>query len=381
MEPVQLWAAVKFSARNGNTGALLSASAQNGLHFYQVTPQPGGFDASCAAWRYRQAAACARRQGVRLRVQKRLGLFFLVRPFLQRRGLWLGLLFFIPLLLWLQGLIWTLDTRELSLGQQARAKDVLWECDLRPGSAVTQEKLTAGEYALLQSGEFSWASLNFAKGRLQVEAAQAIPKPEIASGTLHGLRARCSGIVVRTNLVSGTMLVVPDQQVEEGQGLIGTARQERDGALIFCPAAGSVQAQFDWSTSREVLLEETFLQWTGVKKCTWSFLFQNHSISIPSSSLLHKNDDGVSQKRHLFVEILGFPLPVSMEETTLYDREPQILFRTEEQALAVARMQGLQALFVEYPDAEILARKEDVNCAEKSLLYTVSYTVIADICQ
>lgn len=65
---------------------------------------------------------------------------------------------------------------------------MLRENGLQPGSAVTEEKLTAGEYALLRSGEFSWASLNFARGRLEVEAAAAAPKPDIAAGTLHGIR-------------------------------------------------------------------------------------------------------------------------------------------------------------------------------------------------
>ena len=47
-----------------------------------------------------------------------------------------------------------------------------------------------------------------------MEAAAAKPKPDIAAGTLHGIRAKCGGTVVRTNLTSGTMLVQPGQQVE-----------------------------------------------------------------------------------------------------------------------------------------------------------------------
>ena len=132
-----------------------------------------------------------------------------------------------PLLLWSQGLVWAVDASGLTTGQQARAASVLRETvSLMPGSIVTQEKLAAGEYALLQSGEFSWVSLNFLDGRLVLEAAEAKPVPDIAAGTLHGLRAKTAGTVVSTNLVSGTMLVVPGQAVEKGQGLIGTARAD-----------------------------------------------------------------------------------------------------------------------------------------------------------
>jgi hypothetical protein len=238
MEWIQLWAGITFAAQNGDVEGLLTAAAAGGLHLSDIVPRPGGFSARCAAWHYRKLAALARRRRVRLRIQKRRGLFFCIRPLLRRRGLWAGCLVFLPLLLWLQGFVWFVEPVGLTPGQQARAAVVLWEAGLFPGNAVTQEKLTAGEYALLQSGEFSWASLNFMKGKLVAEAAAAKPVPDIAAGTLHGLRARVSGTVVRTNLVSGTMLVVPGQAVEAGQGLIGTARAERDGTLIFQPASG-----------------------------------------------------------------------------------------------------------------------------------------------
>ena len=292
MEPVRLWAAVEFTARSGSTEALLTAAARAGLHLYGVTALPGGFCGHCAARQYPRLAALARRYRVRLRVRKKQGLYFRVRPLLRRAGLWAGLAVFLPLLLWTQQFVWFADVSTLTAGQAARASAVLREVSLQPGSAVTEAKLAAGEYALLHSGEFSWASLNFAKGRLEVEAAAAKPKPDIAAGTLHGIRARCSGTVVRTNLVSGTMLVVPGQAVEAGQGLIGTARAERDGTLIFQPAAGSVRAQFEWEDEQEAALTLPTEQLTGRQTVRRTLFWNGQSIALPSlhPCLLYTSD-------------------------------------------------------------------------------------------
>ena len=164
MELIQHWAGISFSAQNGDPEGLLTAAAAGSLPLSDVVPRPGGFSARCAAWHYRKLAALARKRRVRLRIQKRCGLFFRLRPLFQRRGLWAGCLVFLPLLLWLQGFVWFIEPVGLTPGQQARAAVVLWETGLFPGNVVTQDKLTAGEYALLQSGEFSWASLNFTKG-------------------------------------------------------------------------------------------------------------------------------------------------------------------------------------------------------------------------
>ena len=379
MEPVRFWAAVEFTAQNGSVEALLSEASAQGLHPYGVTARPGGFCAHCAAWQYRRFAALARKLRVRLRVHKRQGLYFCIRPLLRRAGLWAGLALFVPLLLWAQQYVWTVDTSTLTTGQAARAAAVLRANDLQPGSAVTEAKLTAGEYALLQSGEFSWASLNFAKGRLVVEAAAAKPKPDIAAGTLHGIRAKCGGTVVRTNLVSGTMLVVPGQQVEAGQGLIGTARSERDGTLIFAPAAGTVLAQFEWNDTRTVPLEENVFQYTGGCTRSIELLVFGQAFALPAASA---PENAVLTARHYQPELplLGLALPCSIRETCRYEQQPETLCRTEAQAAALARLQSLQALYAAWPDAERIARKEDCTVNDGRLNYTVTYTVVADIC-
>ena len=376
MEPVRFWAAVRFTAQNGGTDALLTAAAQAGLHPYNVCPLPGGFQAHCAAWQYRRFAALARKNRVRLRLQKKQGLYFVLRPLLQRVGLWAGFALFVPLLLWAQGFVWAADYSALTPGQAARAAAVLRENGLQPGSAVTEEKLTAGEYALLRSGEFSWASLNFARGRLEVEAAAAAPKPDIAAGTLHGIRAKCGGVVVSTNLVSGTMLAVPGQTVEAGQGLIGTARSERDGTLIFVPAAGTVRAQFEWSGSRQIALTETILQKTGRSVCAYQLSGFGQTISLPAAKAPEQAE---VRTRHVQPELCGLPLPCSVQEVCRYEQQETALLRTEEQAAALARMQCLQALYAAWPDAELLARKEDCAVNGDVLDYTAVYTIVADI--
>ena len=377
MEAASLWAGVRFTARNGSPEALLTDAAGQGLHLYGISSLPGGFCAHCAAWQYRRLAALARHRRVRLRVEKRMGLYFLLRPLLQRKGLWAGLVAWGLVLVWLQGFIWAVDYGSLTTGQRARAGAVLRSCGLQPGTAVTEELLRCGEYALLESGEFSWASLNFEKGRLAVEAAPAHARPEIAAGTLHGLRAKCNGTVLRTNLVSGTMLVAPGQDVVAGQGLIGTARSERDGSLIFAPAAGTVVAQLEWETNQSIPLAETLPQLTGANKVNSRLFFAGHSVGLPLSTL---EEDGLCRTRHLQLTLFGLPLPCAVEETTCYAQQSQTVYRTEAQALMLARLQSLRALHDAFPDAEIFARREECTVQEETLHYNAIYTVAADIC-
>ena len=380
MDLVRLWAGVRFLACNGDPEGLLTLAAAQGLHLSEVIPRPGGFSACCAAWHYLPLSALARRKRVCLRVEKRSGLFFCLRPLLRRTGLWLGLAVFVPLLLWSQSLVWAIDAAELTRGQQARAVQILREAvGLGPGAYVDEAGLKAGEYALLQSGEFSWASLNFDKGRLCIEAAAAKPVPEIASGTLHGLRAKTAGTIVSTNLVSGTMLVAPNQTVEQGQGLIGTARSERDGTLIFEPAAGSVRARFAWTTEEVEPFTRSVTTLTGETAVSYRLTAAGHSLALPFA-VLPSWQPAVQISRHVQPALFGLCLPLSVEEVTLYREQTQTVALTEDDAIALARLRSLQKLHAAYPDAEIIARSETAAVADDVLRCTFTYTVIADIC-
>ena len=79
-------------------------------------------------------------------------------------------------------------------------------------------------------------------------------------------------------------------------------------------------------------------------------------------------------------EWLGLCLPFSVAETTYYEQTEQEISYTEEQALALAKLHSLQALFAAAPEAEFVAQKEDISTENDTLRYRVVYTIIADIC-
>ncbi len=379
MNSVQLWAAVRFNAHNGDIEGLLSDAAQAGVHLYEITPLPGGFQAGCCAWRYPAFATLARRRHTRLRVEKRYGMYFVFRPLLRRRGLWIGLITFLPILLLAQHLVWAVSYGQLTSGQQARISAALRETRLAPGAIVNNELLTAGEYSLMRSGEFSWVSLNFFGGKLTVEAADANPTPKIFSGRLQGLNAAYSGVIVDIALKSGTALVTPGQEVAAGQELIGTARYERDGTPVFVPAAGKVLARFEWQEEYyQPLAEDT--QMLSGQTVTYRILqTAGLAVKLPSMSIHGIGQNDSQKMRHIQLSIAGLPLPILIEETTIYQSTVQRLVYTEEQALALVRMHSLQQLRSEHPDAEIIAHGESIAIEDDVMHCTVTYTIIADI--
>ena len=147
--------------------------------------------------------------------------------------------------------------------------------------------------------------------------------------------------------------------------------------MIFAPAAGTVVAQLEWETNQSIPLAETLPQLTGANKANYQLFFAGHSAALSPSA---PERDWLYCTRHLQLEVFGLPLPCAVEETTFYAQQQKTLYRTEAQALTLARLQGLRALHDAFPDADILARREECTVQEETLYYNAVYTVAADIC-
>ena len=101
---------------------------------------------------------------------------------------------------------------------------------------------------------------------------------------------------------------------------------------------------------------------------------------FPLPSLFSPADDSTAVTRHLQPELLGLTLPLSVEEITYYEQAENEIHSSEDEARALARLHGLQALQNDCPDAEFVAQKVDVTTENDMLHYRVVYTIIADIC-
>ena len=118
-------------------------------------------------------------------------------------------------------------------------------------------------------------------------------------------------------------------------------------------------------------------QLTGKNTTNCKLFFAEHSAALSPSA---PEGDGLYRTRHLQLEVFGLPLPCAVEETTFYAQQQEMMYRTEAQALTLARLQGLRALHDAFPDADILARREACTVQEDTLHYNAVYTVAADIC-
>lgn len=402
-----LWAGVSFTALGGRTEDLLEQAARQNAKLRGVCACSGGFSAHCGARAYLRLAGAAHRCGARLRVTKRHGAYFSLRGLLRRRGLWLGLCAGFLLIGMSGRLIWSIQYRDMTVGQQARAAAVLRACGIREGAEAEKQLLESGTAALLgQGSEFSWAELNFEGGRLTVETAPAPPVPAIAAGKDSDITAKTAGRIASVEIRQGTAAVAVGQDVSAGQVLIAASRAARDGTPVVGKTAGTVRASFSWQGESVQPLTRALVQPELSLQSEYTLDAAGHSITIPGlpGSLpvfpaafaawnpVRRNtaaDAGqmvsappaVQFERHYPLTVLGLGLPVAVTETTQAAGVQRRVTISENLALALARLDCSRQLYAQWPDAQILTVQEDSVSDGENLRYHTVLGICADIGQ
>lgn len=117
---------------------------------------------------------------------------------------------------------------------------------------------------------------------------------------------------------------------------------ERDGTLIFQPAAGRVLAQFEWEFSETLPAAVAADQLTGSKSHQYQLHFAGKSLALPPWS--SHQEDARAITRHLHPAFWGLALPCSVEETVFYHTQNKTLSYTGDQLLALARLHSRRAI-------------------------------------
>jgi similar to stage IV sporulation protein len=375
-----LWAGVSFSALGGRTGALLQNAAEHNLRLRRIVACPGGFTACCRAREYLALARMARHYRVHLHIRRRRGAYFSLKATLHRMGLWAGLAVFGLLILYSQNLIWSISYVDLTIGQQARVAAVLRQYGMEQGAYVHPDMLTLGETALVEGGEFGWASLNFEDGRLTVEAAPAEAVPEIEQLRYTDILAKTAATVVSLDVQRGTAAVKVGDPVGGGQVLIAVNRTDRKGNPVAGCAAGNVQGRFSWGFEAEQPLCYDALVPEGRILSSRQLLCMSHTFSLPGKEPTEPDAHTMTKQRHGVLSIFGLTMPVAYHETEYIPYETQVVTITESLALAKARLAAKRALRQEWPDAKVLAQREDYETEDDALQYSLLLTIQANIC-
>lgn len=369
---------VRFTVQGGRAEWLLNQCADAGIPLSGVRAVPGGFAANVPVRCYPQLHPLARHAHSRVRVQKRRGLWFRLCRLRGRWGLLIGPLLMLAVIGFSGHLVWAVRFSGLDGRQQVQLRQTLYELGVQEGSWIDPDEVEGLRSRLLAARpDYAWVTLNFYRGRLVVEGSESNSSEIAASDGPTDLVAAADGTVKKVDVRQGNLACAPGQTVAQGQLLAAGTYLDRDSRPITTRSSGHVWAEVEktYACTQDFLIEANLP--SGQAKTSRTLCFGRWSIPVGRQLEPSGGDRLQTVRRPL--EVLGFALPATLEETTLIPRESSRILLTEQQAQALARQACLEQLAAELPGAEILSEDSRVEKNARQLTLTLRLRVHADI--
>ena len=230
-------------------------------------PQPGTLVCTLPARDFHRLHRLNRRCRCQIRIRKKGGGRYSLRPLWRRRVLVLGMFFTLLIIWWASRRVWFLDVRDCQPMDAEVLRMALYEQGLRPGRKLSNLPLSAiGDYVAAQYEEIAFLELHVDGIFLRVRT-----KGALAQGEKLDLSVPCDLVSAKTGVVTGLTAyggraqVKVGDRVQKGQLLIAGRVTARDGSMSYqTHAYGEVLAAVLYTSA--VPAPKTTVEWAVTGK-------------------------------------------------------------------------------------------------------------------
>lgn len=223
---------VGFVGMGGFPEKMVSELLENGVFMRNVRLTASEISCECSPFDYYKVAKTARKNGIRLRVKKRSGLYFQLLRYKTRGGLYAGFLVFVMM-------ISLMKTRVLDIvveGDAPREQTlkILSECGIEEGKSLSELNFSKAEQRLMLDIEnCAWADVSREGFRVKAEVRKGEEPPEVEGKNPRNITASRPARIVSMTVRKGKAAVSVGSGVNTGDMLVsGTVFDGRNKIML-----------------------------------------------------------------------------------------------------------------------------------------------------
>lgn len=271
---------VVFSGNGGFPERFINLCSLNGISLWDTRCSSGRLTSKTTINGYKNIRICAKKSGIKLRIDKKCGLPFIIKPYIQRKGLLIGAMISLVLICILSSCIWTIEVT----GNEKFTDEQILAIAENHGVYIGafHKNLDIKEIRTRIKNEtdgVNWFSVN-------TDASHAVLQVSESSGTTQiidtaepcNIVSDVSGEVLKIETKAGTPVPLIGSAVSEGDLLISGVCEKSDGTPYFVHARGTATIRTDKKC--EIILPATInAEKTKELKCRYyAYIF---GVKIP----------------------------------------------------------------------------------------------------
>lgn len=236
---------VRFRAYGGFAERFINSCTAEGISLWSICKTPDGLRAQTTAAGYKKIRSAAKASGMRVRLERKIGLPFFLRKYEEHSGLLVGFVAVVLALSLMSGSIWVINTDGNETVETEKIEAVFAEAGLRIGARKRSLKKNGlDEKTVRNMSEISWSSVSIDGSVVEIKVIEAEKKPTIEKSTgTANIVARKDGQIEIIEPYRGSAAIKAGQTVMQGQLLVSGVTQTKDEASLFSDADGYVVAR------------------------------------------------------------------------------------------------------------------------------------------
>jgi similar to stage IV sporulation protein len=376
---------VHFSAEGKFPERFLNLTSRYGISLWKVAPASGGLTGQMYVGDYKQIRKTARKAKVRLKITQKHGLPFLIAKYKSRLGIPVGAVAGILLILFLSNFIWSISITGTQTISDTRLKEVMSAYGVSIGAYKNNiNAKSVQRNTMLEISEIGWMSVNITGNVVSVEVKEKAEKPELNTNTNPcNLKAKCDGVITKTNVRSGVTEVVLGSGVAKGDLLVSGIMQSDSEALLqyveYVRASGEIYA--DVNSTKELTLPKEYDYYSITENKSernrLAFLWTDFPINISISS--YQNFARCFQEESLCIN--NTVLPIGIKKQTDLELNLNKITLDASSAQSAFENEALLYEVFEKGESTLVSRSFEVTNSQNSYNCTINYTFNENIAE
>lgn len=372
---------VDFRAEGVFCEKLLTEAMKNGLGI--SFPRKSGYTmrGTVQAAEYRSLCKIARRLGLKMRIEKKHGIYFTLKRHRDKIGFAAGAIFAAAVVLFLNLFVWEINISGNKAVSSEEIMATLANSGLKTGTLRTAHDARKIEWNIMNDNkEIAWATVNIQGCCVNVVVSETRREAEMKydDDKPVNIIAAKYGVIRKMDVFDGQGVVKVGDAVMKGDLLVSATFEDRHGKLTLKHSRARVMAETDYEITVEFPLEQVIETTGGVKKSVKGIEIMGLSIPLGSS----RGCEGLpSEKEEKELNFLWIRLPVKEVHTEYYAVKRNTITYTAEQAKGGAFQLLEQKEAEEMSNMEIISRKTEEKIANGKYIIRASYDCIMDIAE
>lgn len=360
---------VIFTCSGGFPERFINLCSLNGISLWDVRSAGGILTAKTTIRCYKNIRPCVRKSGMKIKIKKKHGFPFFIKPYIQRKGIAAGMILSAVMLIFLCSCVWTIDVTGNIKFTDDQILSIAENYGIYPGAFkrnIDAKEIKTDIKSKIKG--ISWFSVNANGAFISLEVTESKGSDEIIDLTTPcNIVSGIDGELLSLEPHAGSPCIKPGNAVTKGDLLISGVMEKTDGTPYFVHARGTAVIRTNRNISLSIPYNTNVKKFSDIKKIYTVSLF---GLNIP---LGFDNSSDIRIIRRAMLDFRNTALPVGIiTDNCLFVNDENITL-SENQAVLLSCFSAFSQEMKIMENAKTESKTVNVQNNDDSINLSINY--------